>query len=283
MDNKALGKGLSALIPEKAEEAIKPQDGLMQLKIESIKDNSLQPRVNYDESKLDELKASIKEKGVLQPILVRQKGDGYEVVAGERRLKAARALNLKELPVIIKEVSDKEAFVIALVENIQREDLNPIEEAQSYKKLMEEFYYTQEDVAKSVGKNRTTVSNMMRLLKLPEEIQQSLFEGVLTVGHARALLAVESLVDKKKLFEETIKNKYSVRDLESRIRRLEQAGSKPKKAQKQKMPELLVLEDNLQKTLGTKVNISSSKKRGKITIDYYSFDDLDRILQLIKK
>lgn len=172
MDNKVLGKGLSALIPEKAEQI--STDNVVQIKTNLIKDNRLQPRTYYDEEKLAELVASIKEKGVLQPILVRKIGLDYEVIAGERRLKAARMLGLDSVPALVKVVTDREALVLALVENIQREDLNAIEEAQSFKKLVEEFNFSQEDVAKSVGKDRSTVSNLIRLLKLPDNIQRSI-------------------------------------------------------------------------------------------------------------
>jgi len=179
MENRALGKGLSALIPDKAEE--KGRAAVVYLKTDVIENNRLQPRTHYDHVKLDELKASIKEKGILQPILVREKEGGFEVIAGERRLKAVRELNINEIPAIVKSVTDQEAIVIALVENIQREDLNPIEEAQSYKRLIEEFQYTQEVLAKSVGKDRSTISNLLRVLKLPEDIQKCVCSGELSV------------------------------------------------------------------------------------------------------
>ena len=281
MEGKALGKGLSALIPEKA--ATLAEGAVSYLKIDLIKDNSLQPRTNYDETKLESLKASIKEKGVLQPILVRQKGDGYEVVAGERRLRAARSLNMSEVPVIVKSVTDQEALVLALVENIQREELNPIEEAEAYKKLIEDFHFTQEAVAQSVGKDRSTVSNLMRLLNLPKEMQQGLYEGKLSVGHARTLLSVENSVERKNLFDLTLKKEISVRELENLIIAKGKGGSRREKNKTAKNYEFIALEEDLQKTLGTKVRIVSQKKRGKITIEYYSLDDLDRIITLIKK
>ena len=190
MEGKALGKGLSALIPER--KAAESGETVARLKTESIIDNRLQPRTVYDDDKLNDLKASIKEKGVLQPILVRSKGAQYEVIAGERRLKAARALGLDEIPAIIRDVSDQEAFVIALIENIQREELNPIEEAEAYHKMIEEFGYTQEAVAQSVGKDRTTVTNLLRILKLPADMRGSISGGQISVGHARALLAIEN-------------------------------------------------------------------------------------------
>jgi ParB family chromosome partitioning protein len=181
MEGKALGKGLSALIPER--KIVDSGEMVARLKTGSIIDNRLQPRTVYDDDKLNDLKASIKEKGVLQPILVRSKGSQYEVIAGERRLKAARALGLDEIPAIIRDVSDQEAFVIALIENIQREELNPIEEAEAYHKMIEEFGYTQEAVAQSVGKDRTTVTNLLRILKLPTDMRGSISGG--TSHHRR--------------------------------------------------------------------------------------------------
>ena len=281
MDGRALGKGLSALIPEKV--STLAEGSVSYVKINLIKDNSLQPRTNYDEAKLENLKASIKERGVLQPILVRPKGDSFEVVAGERRLRAARSLNLSEVPVIVKSVTDQEALVLALVENIQREELNPIEEAEAYKKLMEDFHFTQEAVAQSVGKDRSTISNLTRLLNLPKEMQQSIYDGKLSVGHARALLSLENPLERKQLFDLSIKKEISVRELENLIVAKGKGGSRREKNKTAKNYEFIALEEDLQKHLGTKVRILSQKKRGKIMIEYYSTDDLDRILELIKK
>lgn len=281
MENKALGKGLSALIPEKVD--FEKGETVSYLKTDSIKDNAFQPRTHYDDIKLDELKASIREKGVLQPILVRRKDGAYEVVAGERRLKAARALNMSEIPAIVKEVTDQEALVLALVENIQREELNPIEEAEAYKRLIEEFQYTQDMIAESVGKDRSTVSNLLRLLKLPSEIQKSVYDGLLSVGHARALLSVEASNEQKKLFEITVKKGLSVRELERLVNPQVQKFSQKIKTGKSKDYELVALEDTLQKIFGTKVTIFSQRKKGKIVIEYYSLDDLDRLIEIIKK
>jgi len=282
MQNRALGKGLAALIPETPQQ--QKSDIVKFVKTNSIKDNLLQPRTSYDETKLSELISSIKEQGVLQPILVREKeGVGLEVVAGERRLRAARALNLEEVPVIVKKVSDQEALVLALVENIQRQELNPIEEAQAFKKLIEDFQFTQDAVAQSVGKDRSTVSNILRLLKLPEEIQKSIFDGAISEGHARALLSVESLSEQKELFDYTVRRGISVRELE----RLVREGLKPRrlkhKLKIQRDYNVVLLEEELQKVLGTKVRIVAKRKRGKIVIEYYSNEDLDRIINLIKR
>lgn len=280
MENRALGKGLSALIPGKT--GTKTEDAVTYLKVAEVLDNSFQPRTHYDDAKLDELKASIKEKGVLQPILVRPKGAAYEVVAGERRLRAVRALNIAEVPAIVKEVTDQEALVLALVENIQREELNPIEEAEAYKRLIEEFRYTQDMVAESVGKDRSTVSNLLRLLRLPADIQKCVYDGSLSVGHARALLSVELPKEQKRLFELTLKKGLSVRELEDMTRPGATGPARSAKTKKTKDFELLALEERLQKKLGTKVSIQAKNKRGKIVIEYYSLDDLDRIIAVIK-
>lgn len=282
MDNKVLGKGLSALIPEKLEHV--SGDNVTNIKTSLIKDNRLQPRTYYDEEKLAELVSSIKEKGVLQPILVRKSGADYEVIAGERRLKAARILNLESVPVVIKVATDREALVLALVENIQREDLNAIEEAHSFKKLIDEFNFSQEDVAKSVGKDRSTVSNLMRLLKLPDEIQRSIFTGQITTGHARALLSIEDRKIQQKVFNETISNELSVREIERLVKKnLENLGTGESQKAKNKNQDVSSLEEDLQRALGTKVRVSGNNKKGKIVIEYYSLEDLDRIIGVIKK
>jgi len=286
MESKALGKGLSALIPEKVNVPVELNNqsaGTAFVKTSKIKDNRLQPRLHYQEEKLSDLIASIKEKGVLQPILVRESESGYEVIAGERRLRAARALNLEEVPVIIKKVSDQEALVIALVENIQREELNPIEEAKAFRRLIDDFQLSQDDIAQAVGKDSSTVSNTLRLLKLPEEIQATLFSGKLSMGHARALLGIEDRGEQQEIFERVLKKDMSVRELENLIR----TGLKtPARRKKVKSPtsdhELHRLEEELQQILGTKVRIQAQKKRGKIVIEYYSLDDLERILEIIR-
>lgn len=281
MSGKALGKGLSALIP-KIDEQSKGK-AVLYFKTSSILDNSLQPRTNYNDEKLKDLMASIKEKGVLQPILVREKDGKYEVIAGERRLRAARALNLEEIPAIVKDVTDQEAFIIALIENIQREELNPIEEAEAYRKLIEEFEYTQEEVAQSVGKDRSTVSNLLRVLKLPTEIRKSVYNGELSVGHARALLSVEIPTEQKRIFALILKKGLSVREVENLVQSKTKGGTRRASPQAGKDHEIIALEEDLQKTLGTKVRVIPQKKRGKVVIEYYSLDDLDRIIRLIKK
>lgn len=281
MEGRALGKGLSALITEKVDR----QESVAELKTALIKDSSVQPRSIYDEEKLAELIASIKEQGVLQPILVREKEGSYEVIAGERRLRAARALNLEKVPVVIKSVSDSEALVLALIENIQREDLNAIEEAQAFKRLIEEFNITQEAVAQSVGKDRSTVTNLLRLLKLPNDIQKSVMTGKITHGHARALLSVEDSYEQGQIYEYILKNELSVRALESLIKTGLKSVKNIRRAAnpEKKHSDVAALEEELQRILGSKVRIQPKKKRGKIVIEYYSLEDLKRIIQLIAK
>jgi ParB family chromosome partitioning protein len=288
MDNKVLGKGLSALIPQqKNQPGLGSQkdnsDLISSLEIKLIKNNSFQPRQHYNEAKLAELKQSIKEKGILQPILVRPANGVYEVVAGERRLRAARDLGLQQVPVVIKNVTDREALVLALVENIQREELNAIEEAQGFKRLIEEFNFTQESVAESVGKDRSTISNLLRLLKLPKEIQDYVAADKISMGHARALLSVEGAHLQKKMAEDIVAKSLSVRQVEAAVKKLlEGVPAHPTKAAP-KDRDLQILEEELCRSLGTKVIVDHKKNKGKVTIEYYSLDDLDRILGIIRK
>lgn len=283
MENKVLGKGLSALIPEKM--SIGKSEGVMNIRIQEIHVNSQQPRTNFDEAKLSDLISSIKEKGVLQPILVRPKNGKYEIIAGERRYRAAKALEMTEVPVIVKSVDDREALVLALVENIQREELNVIEEAQAYKRLIEDFQFTQDIVAESVGKDRSTISNCLRLLKLPSDIQKGILDDLITMGHARALLGIDDLHEQKNIFTKVINQGLSVRELENLIKSGLSRGAKRKKtgSPHQKDPYLASMEEDLQKILGTKVRIDAAKKRGKIVIEYYSQVDLGRIVEILKK
>ena len=293
MEKKVLGKGLSALISSKPSDQdhnkeissldINLSGNVAYVKTISILENRLQPRQKYDETKLDELKASIKEKGVLQPILVREHGNDYEVVAGERRLRAAKAIGLKEVPVIIKNVTDREALVLALVENIQREELNAIEEALGFKRLMEEFQFTQESVAQAVGKDRSTITNLLRLLRLPEEIQKQVADAKISMGHARALLSLEDAAIQKKMAHVIIDRGLSVRQVEDLVKKAHQGHNIIKAAAKPKNRDIEILEEELRKILGTKVFIKDKKGRGKLTIEYYSLDDLDRILGVLRK
>jgi ParB family chromosome partitioning protein len=291
MEKKVLGKGLSALISSKPSEGIlekeissleiNPQGDVTYLKIMSILKNPFQPRKDYDESKLAELKVSIKEKGVLQPLLVRKHKDNYELIAGERRLRAARAVGLDEVPVIIRNVTDREALVLALVENIQREELNAIEEAQGFKRLIEEFQFSQEEVAQAVGKDRSSVANLLRLLKLPEEIQQHVIDGKISMGHARALINLENIMIQRKMAEAIINKGLSVRQIEDLTNKAKQAFRAV--PGKRKNRDIEILEEELEKILGTKVSLKDRKGRGKLIVEYYSLDDLDRILGILRK
>lgn len=280
MENRALGKGLSALIPrgERTKE-----EGVAYLRTEQIRDNRFQPRLKLDDAKFQELKASIQERGILQPILVREMEGYFEVIAGERRLKAARALHLEQVPVVVKNVSDQEALVIALIENIQREELNPMEEAEAYRRLIEEFHYSHETIAQSVSKDRSTITNLLRLLKLSPEIQKSVASGDISVGHARTLLSIELSAEQKRLFDLTLRKGLSVRELENLVKIHVGGGLRREKYKKPKNPQFLALEEGLQKVLGTKVRILPQKKRGKIVVEYYSSEDLERIIRLIIK
>ena len=281
----SLGRGLSALIPEKTELS-QATSSQQEIDIQLIKDSRFQPRQNYAEAGLDELVASIKEKGILLPLVVRKVESGFEVIAGERRLRAARKVGLKKVPVVVREASDQEAFILAIIENVQREDLNPVEKAKSYQRLVEEFDFSQEEIAKTVGKDRVTISNLLRLLKLPLEIQQGLFENKISEGHARALLSVVDANAQMLLYLETIQKGFSVREVEERAKAGVSATKKG--AQKSKIktrdPEVLKLEEELRGVLGTKVVVENNRKnKGRVIIEYYSLDDLDRILAVIRK
>jgi len=275
MERKVLGKGLAALIPEKVRR--KSDIGIQYLKIDSIKPNKYQPRENFNKQKLDELISSIKEKGVIQPVLVRAREGGYELIAGERRLRAVKQLGIKEIPAMVRNVDDADMIGLALVENIQRDELGPIEEAHAYQRLMDEFEYTQDKIGQVVGKDNTTISNTVRLLTLPKKIQDYLANGALSVGHAKVLLSVDGLEARLDFSRRVVKNELSVRSLENLIR-------KKKTPKRKSTPDynLRALEETLQQVFGTKVRITKQKKRGKIEIEFYSDLDLNRILDILK-
>jgi len=273
---KRLGKGLSALI---SEDASKGKEKVETVKLKDIVPNPFQPRKKFNEEKLQELASSIREKGVIQPILVRPAGSGYELVAGERRWRAAQQLNVDEIPVIVRrDISDANSLEISLIENIQREELNAIEEANAYKKLVDAFDYTLDKVGQMMGKDKTTISNSLRLLSLPAEIQGFVEDGKLTAGHARAILSVISDHKRKKIAQTIIRKGISVRETEQLVQRLSETRTKTKKA---KDPEIAQIEEALQHKLGTKVNIIRGKKRGRIEIQYFSNEDLQRLLGIL--
>jgi ParB family transcriptional regulator, chromosome partitioning protein len=280
IEKRALGKGLSALIPERESEG---QGKIMLLRPEQIKPNPLQPREHFDEQSMQDLMQSIKEKGVIQPILVRQRGDTYELIAGERRFRAANLLQLKEIPVIVREVGDQDSLEIALIENIQRQDLNAIEEARAYQYLMDKFTVTQERIGEVLGKSRSTIANTLRLLALPLEIQESIRQGRIAFAHGRALLEIEDLNHQRKLAQEVISKGLSVRELENLIKsRRPRLGKLKIRQASAGDPYLGVMEEELQHALATKIKIVRKKKRGHITIEFYSQEDLERIFNKIK-
>lgn len=290
MDNKVLGKGLSALIPGGIAAGVVSKDtvsdsskGVAYVNTDLVKDNRLQPRENYAQEKLEELMASIKEKGVLQPILVRRNGDGYEVVAGERRLRAARALKLSQIPVIIKDVTDRESLVLALVENMQREGLNPVEEAKGFKRLIDDFGFTQDGVAQAVGKDRSTITNLMRLLRLPKTVQALIIDGQISAGHAKALLSFEDARLQEQLAQDIVKKSLSVRQIEAMAKKRFEEGAKIGAKPIQKIRDIEILEEELSRKLGTKVIVDDKKGKGKLVIEYYSLTDLDRILGVLRQ
>ena len=280
MEKKALGKGLSALIPERVEETHKNvSDSLVN--VNRIKPNPFQPRENFDKKRLDELVQSIREKGVIQPVIVREKDGDYELIAGERRLRAAKELDLTQIPIIVKEVSDVGALELSLIENIQREELNAIEEAKAFHRLMNEFGFNQEEVARAVGKDRTTISNTIRLLGLPQRVQELVSNNELTMGHARALLALTGEHTIMKLANRVVRNGLSVRETENIVSR-KKAMMSHVEAPKTRDHKVMFFEEELQRFLGTKVKIQHGKKRGKIVVDYFTLEDLERVYNLIK-
>jgi len=282
MERRALGKGLSALIPEKALDSATHKEEVIYVQSEQIKPNPFQPREDFNQQSIEELAQSIKEKGVIQPLLVRRKGDNYELIAGERRLRAANSLGLKEIPIIVRDVTDQDSLELALIENIQREGLNPIEEAHAYQHLLDKFNITQEKISEVLGKARVTITNTLRLLKLPHEIQDEMKKGRISFAHGRALLEVEDANQQRRLAQDIISKGLSVRELESLIKSNRPKVSKRKIGAGQREPIVAILEEQLQHALATKVRISKRRKRGHINIEFYSQEDLERIVNVIK-
>ncbi|NLM12048.1 MAG: ParB/RepB/Spo0J family partition protein [Clostridiaceae bacterium] len=276
---KALGKGLGALLD--AENILSDDSGIVSLKITDIEPNKEQPRKNFNQEKLQALAESINQHGVVQPIIVKKKAKGYTIIAGERRWRAAKIAGLKTIPAIIKDLSSRETMEIALIENLQREDLNPIEEAEAYQKLIDEHGLTQEALSKLVGKSRAAIANSVRLLSLTEKIKDMLINELLTPGHARTLITVEDAEDQIKLAEEIINKNLSVRETEKLVN--EQKSTKKKKRKVSKDANILDIEERLKSILGTKVDLRHSNNKGKIIIEYYSNDEFNRIIELITK
>ncbi len=286
MNRKVLGKGINALIPD-FEMGVPESDENgpaknTELLIDEISPNRFQPRKYFDDNKFEELVASICENGVLQPILVQKLDTGYELVVGERRWRASKKAGLKKIPAVIREVTDAQALEWAIIENIHRQDLNPIEEADAYARLSDEFALTQEMIAKKVGKSRTAVTNTLRLLNLSRNIKEDLISGKISMGHARALLGLNNAGQMEALRKEIFKQNLTVRQTESRVSRLKQpVPTKPVSLVSKKNIFIKSLAKELERRLGTKVDIQPTKKGGKLVVTYYSDDDLDRIQDLI--
>jgi len=281
MERKALGRGISALIPEKESET-GAQDKIVYVQTELIKPNPYQPREDFDPESLEELTQSIKEKGVIQPLLVRRKGEYFELIAGERRWRAVNSLAIKEIPVIIKDVDDHDSLEISLIENIQRQGLNPIEEAHAYQYLIDKFQVTQEKISEVLGKARVSVTNILRILKLPQEIQEEIKKGRISFAHGRALLELGDANQQRRLAQDIISKGLSVRELENLIKMHRPRKMKRKIQESLREPSLLVLEEELQHVLATKVRVSKRKKRGHILIEFYSQEDLERICAILR-
>jgi ParB family chromosome partitioning protein len=278
MERKVLGRGLEALIPQTPADA---REKVQSLKTEQIYTSRFQPRLTFSQEKIEELARSIHEQGVIQPVLVRAIDvDRYELIAGERRLRAVKHLGIPEIPAIVRRVADADVLEMSIIENIQREELNALEEAKAYRRLAQEFGHTQDHIANRVGKDKTSVSNLLRLLNLPENIQEFLSNNLISFGHAKALLSLHDEKRQTKICEKIIKNGLSVRQVEQLTGGGHRSKAKAVRRQSQDN-ELRAMEEKLQHALGTKVRIYHGKKRGKIEIEYYSLDDLDRVLRLL--
>ncbi len=282
-----LGRGLSALIPEKEEAPLSAskQGVLTDIEVAKIRPNPYQPRQDFDPAKLDELKRSIEENGIIQPITVRQVDNYYELIAGERRLRAVTDLGYETVPAYIIKVDGKEEMLeLALIENVQRDHLNAIEQAQAFQRLIDECNLTQEEVAKKIGKDRTTITNFLRLLKLPEKIQQSVKNEEISMGHARALLAIDNPQMQEKVWQRVVRNKLSVRKVEQMVRELsEEKGTEPKTVKPKRSVFIQKMEAELREIFGTKVSIRSRKDGGSIEIEFYSPEDLNRLYEIIER
>ena len=278
----ALGRGLDALIPdiETVEDRSKEY---FQCDIELIRPNRFQPRLRFSDDELEELSRSIKEQGIIQPLLVREDDNGYELATGERRLRAAKMAGLSHVPVIVKSITDSDLLEMSIVENIQREDLNPMEEAEAYNMLITEFELTQDQVAVRVGKSRSAVANYLRLRQLPEQIKISIIDGVLSMGHARALLGAKTSAQQNAAWRSVISKGLSVRETENLIKRLK-SDIKPKESSpSSEQIYLLSLAEDLSRHFGTQVQIKKRGQTGTVEIKFYSNDDLDRLLSLLKQ
>lgn len=282
MKKQALGKGLGALIPDLGTQS-GPVSGFLECPIDRIRPNRYQPRRRFEAAELEELSQSIRAQGVLQPLLVRKDGDAYELVAGERRLRAARNAGLEKVPVVVKQISDTELLEMSIIENIQREDLNPLEEADAYHQLMTRFGMTQDQVAERIGKSRPTVANFVRLRQLPAPIKSDILAGTLSSGHARALLAARTPAIQEKVWRSVASKRLSVRQTEALVKQLNQAKETPA-PRKKSSDEIYFngIAEDLSRHFGTRVKIHRKGKKGRLEVEFYNDDDLDRILTLLK-
>ena len=293
---RGLGKGLDSLIPTNvmmesevkhatvstASSAEEGKDGTLMVKLSKVEPNREQPRKNFDEDSLQELAESLKQFGMLQPILVQNRGDYYEIIAGERRWRAAKIAGLKEVPVIVRELTDQEIVEISLIENIQREDLNPIKEAQAYKRLLTEFHLKQDEVAERVSKSRTAVTNSMRLLKLCDEVQKMVVDDMISTGHARALISIEDPEEQYLIAQKIFDEKLSVREVEKLVKDLHKPPKPPKEENKTLQAIYQEISERLKQSLSTKVSVSAKQNgAGKIEIEFYNHEDLERLLERI--
>lgn len=288
---KGLGKGLDALFANTeintkeitiSNTAENVENGISYININDIKPNEGQPRKTFDEEKIGELADSIQEHGLIQPVVLRKAAKGYEIVAGERRWRACRKAGLKEVPCIIKELTDEENMLIAIIENMQREDLNPIEEAEGLNQMIVTYGLTQAEVSKSVGKSRPYITNALRLLKLPEKVREMVSNGDLSSGHARAIAGVSGKDAQIKIAEKIVKEGLSVRETEKLIKEADAPAKRPAKRKAEKNADVKRVEEDLKAVLGTRVNLSQSGKKGKIEIEYYSREELERLIELLK-
>lgn len=280
MSTRRLGRGLDALIPSLD---INDDDKVIHIPLKELRANPYQPRKHFSEESIQELASSIKEHGVIQPIIVRKVVKGYEIIAGERRWRASQASQMDTIPAVVREFTDQQVMEIALIENLQREDLNAIEIAVAYQGLIDQFQLTQEELSAKVGKSRSHIANFLRLLQLPQEIKEYVSRGTLSMGHARAIVGVQNTEEQKELAELTIRNRWSVRELEESIQKRTEPVIKDKKTKtKKKDPYIHQIEEELQDYYKTSVKIKHNKNKGKIEITYYNLDDLERLLSILQ-
>ena len=287
--NNVLGRGISALISEAApiqepDEAVAaakdPENTVVYIDINDIKPNRNQPRKKFNDERIAELAASIQEHGIIQPLIVRKADSGYELVAGERRWRAARKAALEKVPCLVRDLSEEENALVAIIENMQREDLDPIEEAEGLNKMIKEYGLTQDEVSKSVSKSRPYITNSLRLLKLPKDIREKVSEGTLSAGHARALLSVKSAEEQEQICAEVVKNGLSVRETEKLVKNGRKIRRKPRKSKKD--PDILAVEEKLKEIYGTKATISTNGREGMVSLSYYGREDLNRLIELLE-